>query len=135
MNFLYSFFRNWGVLKILSSFPVLLKQEYATEESQSCCGVLGEFQFPKGVARFLRYDRESETAVSEVISALITLQTLRKGGERGVESAGQWVAECGSASVGNKDQNKQWKLIHKMIHAIRTYQDDEVCEACVVCCN
>lgn len=58
------------------------------EESQSCFGVFGEFQFPKGVAQFLRYDRQSETGVSEVISALITLKPSGKVG-RGVESAGE----------------------------------------------
>lgn len=90
---------------------MLLKQEFGREEILSCFGVFGEFQFPKRVAQFLRYDRQRETGVSEVISAslqsLITLQTLRKDWEWGVESAGERVAECGCASVGNKDQNKQ----------------------------
>lgn len=62
------------------------------EESLACFGIFGEFQFPKGVAQFLRYDRQSETGLSEVISAslqsLITLQTLRKDGEWDVESSG-----------------------------------------------
>lgn len=98
-------------------------------------------------ALWLWYQRQSEAGVDEVISAslqsLIALQSPcrwkpqahGKNGERDVESAGEWVAECGCAAVGIKDQNKHWKLIHKMIHVIRIYQDDEVCEVCVVCCN